>query len=420
MIFPMIRIIVASLVVVSFVQVSTKLAIADEKPSAEPTKEELAALLKASDEVLAMTDSVQQAAQSAKVFAAAHGVLKAQDEKRAMQLFHRGLQLSPWRLDEQMAYAELLVRRNRRAEAMEIAGMVEGQTESDVLFNAARKMQRKEALTSLPAPNAKGTEGPWICLVLVGTVNQCVLQANVQKLQDALGIPVNVLGQPVAAGKSDRSAFDRWVRKHLIKRLNWQTPGMKQYLASQKVDAPEKLTADQIHETVTSVLRRESMKEELEQVTQEAAFCRAHEEQWDAEKLFIPLGQAAKDTADIGNAVIVGITELDIYAGDSNYLFGTAAIGAGISIVSYARYRGDFFEEPQDRKRLTLRMHKQLLSSIGNALGVPRPTDPTSARSYPRSLQEHDAKSEYMSEACIAGFERALKVTLPTSAHKPK
>jgi hypothetical protein len=64
-------------------------------------------------------------------------------------------------------------------------------------------------------------------------------------------------------------------------------------------------------------------------------------------------------------------------------------------------------------------MHKQLLSSIGFALGVPRPQDSSSARAFPTSVQDQDAKSEYMSPACVAGFERALGRPLPVEALPP-
>jgi len=74
--------------------------------------------------------------------------------------------------------------------------------------------------------------------------------------------------------------------------------------------------------------------------------------------------------------------------------------------------------ERESKKRLLERIHKQLLSSVGLALGVQRPTDPRSARSYPNSLDDHDSKGTWLSPECIKGFEKALGRPLPERTKK--
>ena len=71
--------------------------------------------------------------------------------------------------------------------------------------------------------------------------------------------------------------------------------------------------------------------------------------------------------------VYIGITEADIYGNNNNYLFGVARTGDS-GLISYARYRA-WFHRGENQSRLLDRIHKQLLSSVGFALGVPRPTD---------------------------------------------
>ena len=114
----------------------------------------------------------------------------------------------------------------------------------------------------------------------------------------------------------------------------------------------------------------------------------------------------------------VGIVSVDIYGNDNNYLYGLAKTGSSCCLISYRRYTAWFNEEKEKQERLLERIHKQLLSSIGFALGVPRPTDPRSARSYPNSLTDHDAKGTWLSPQCIEGFEKALGQPLPERTKK--
>jgi predicted Zn-dependent protease len=93
---------------------------------------------------------------------------------------------------------------------------------------------------------------------------------------------------------------------------------------------------------------------------------------------------------------IMGITKQDIYEKDYNFLFGWAQ--KKWAVISYARFLlGD--PAPTD-KQFEKRAIIQSLSSIGFAIGIPRPTNPNCARAYPNSLVEMDRKSMELCDEC--------------------
>jgi hypothetical protein len=85
----------------------------------------------------------------------------------------------------------------------------------------------------------------------------------------------------------------------------------------------------------------------------------------------------------------VGVTEANIYSGDSNYVFSTyeAKDSGGASILSYsmmlAKTTGEAY---QSRKRLVERIAKELVPASLKTLDIPRPADPTDPYSYSSGL----------------------------------
>ncbi len=113
------------------------------------------------------------------------------------------------------------------------------------------------------------------------------------------------------------------------------------------------------------------------------------------------------------NLYFLGVANLDAFAGESNYIFGTAETGGHHAVITCRRFTSEFNDETPSRPRLRDRLLKQALSSIRFMLGVPRCSTPTCARAYPHSLAEHDAKSTELCPACQVGFKRALGPRLP-------
>ncbi len=367
----------------------------------------------------ARTDAISAAKHADIVFAAARALHAEGLNEEANDYFEHGLRLSPWSLDEQLAHAALLREMSQVEEAGAKARMVCQRAESDALHARALATLGEPA----PPPPA-GWDGdarrPWICFIKIGDFEDTILRDVMEKIQATLGITPALLDDKLALPRPHRSSFDRWMSRQLLPSIDWFSPPAVALLERLGRSVPEEADPGILLAALAAELRREGAHEKANDLENTAAHLRKNDAQWNAPALIQQLQTLAQNRGTFGPGIVVGLTRADLYEGDSNYVFGMALTGKRICVVSSARFRAEFNDEPPDRARLVARLHKQLLSSIGFALGVPRPTDPTSARSYPASLQEHDAKSGFMSPACITGFERALGEKLPLEAWPPE
>ncbi len=374
--------------------------------------------LRRADEVLqeAQTHQISAAKKAWQVIEAAKALETEGDAARAVFYFEKGLQLAPWNMEGHLSYALALQKLGEPGKAAASIEFVQRHAETDDWYNAAGKANHQPPLE--PAQRWDGkSDVPAVVFIRVGKVSEILLREAGDKLEATLGIPVRTHKEMVVPPQPDRSAFDRWIEHHIIPSIDWKHPAARPLLDEIGVDDPKKSSGTAL---IGAIIRRLTLEGDVKRAT-ELAQAIEHYKKWDsqwlADKLESYALEAVGETASASGPVIfIGITALDICSSDSNFLFGVAAIGGRQGLVSHLRFSAEFNGEPPDRRRLVSRLHKQLLSTIGNALDVPRPLDPTSARSYPASLAEHDAKSEFMSEACIAGFERALGKKLPTAA----
>jgi len=101
------------------------------------------------------------------------------------------------------------------------------------------------------------------------------------------------------------------------------------------------------------------------------------------------------------HVIYVGVTGADLFAGDTNFIFGTgtSSLKGATSIVSYYRMTTNSTgERYESRKRLTERLAKQMVPSTFSTLGIARPADPTDPYSYADSVARVDEKTLTLSE----------------------
>ncbi|MBB5038224.1 hypothetical protein [Prosthecobacter dejongeii] len=364
-------------------------------------------------------DFVNAAKDVSLVFQAARALHEKGDETRAAEYFTKGLQLSPWSLEEQLVYAEVLRKLKRKEEAIEIGEMVVKRAETDELANAALKMLGRGPVEG-PSVFKGPVEGPWLCFIKVGPVEDIVMKEAMERISLTLGMPAYLAPDTVGLPAADRSALDRWVTRQVIPGIKWSHPVARQMLKDLGGEVPTDIAPKKLLRGLVALMRSEGEDVRAENMEKEILHFEKWDKQWRASGLLKMLQSYLLRTPMPGNVTVVGVTGADLCDDDVNFLFGSALTGGKLAVTSYARYTAEFNHGPPERKKVLSRLHKQLLSGIGYALGVPRPTDPTSARAYPASLAEHDAKSEYMSAACRSGFEKALGRKLPMEAIPPQ
>lgn len=377
--------------------------------------------LRQAEEVMAASnkDFVNAAKDVNRVFQAARALHEKGDETKAAEYFAKGLQLSPWSLEEQLVYAEVLKKLKRDEEAVEIGEMVVKRAETDALANEALKLLGRGPVEGPPV--FKGpSEGPWLCFIKVGPVEDIVMKEAMERISLTLGMPAYLAPDTLGLPAADRSALDRWVTRQVIPGIKWSHPVARQLLKDLGGEVPTDIAPKKLLRGLVEQMRSDGQDVQAENMEKEIRHFEKWDKQWRASGLLKMLQSYLLRTPMPGTVTVVGVTGADLCEDEVNFLFGSALTGGKLAVTSYARYTAEFNHVPPERKKVLSRLHKQLLSGIGYALGVPRPTDPTSARAYPASLAEHDAKSEYMSAACRSGFEKALGRKLPMEAMPPE
>ena len=107
--------------------------------------------------------------------------------------------------------------------------------------------------------------------------------------------------------------------------------------------------------------------------------------------------------------MFVGVTQADIFTGDTNFLFsqGASRNGLGVSILSYARMEATALGQAyESRKQLAERLAKELVPASLKLLDIPRPTDPTDPYSYSSGTDRFQQKTMKLSAPTREALDR--------------
>lgn len=372
-------------------------------------------LVLAADYVLeaAKKNAVVAAKDSATIFLAAQRLFEEGDLVESEVYYQKGLALAPWSIQAQLSYAHVLSGLKKFKKASDVARVVQMTTESDLAYTKACEILGvpTEQLETLPDTTFNEKV---ICLVPLGGVEDFLLTKIGNNLSQTLGVDVYLYPQVLDLPEPTRSSFDVWfskAKKELALLLESKNPWVEAQLEEVGISNLEDASNDQVLELMVRIDRGDGSAKSLVGIEEMVFRLKMMGNQWDSTFLLTVLEEGVPAQK---NVIYLGITEADLFSPDTNYVFGTAWDNSNYALISYHRYLSSFNEETENQKRLLARIQKQGLSSLGFALGVPRPTDPRSARSYPKSLQEHDAKGLWLSPSCIEGFEKALGRPLPT------
>jgi archaemetzincin len=100
------------------------------------------------------------------------------------------------------------------------------------------------------------------------------------------------------------------------------------------------------------------------------------------------------------------ITDVDLYYGVPNFVFGLEDPATSSSIVSITRLRPEFYDEKPNIILLGERTTKEVLHEIGHYLGLNHCQNVECVMCFSPSAGDIDAKQKYFCESC--------KITLMT------
>ncbi len=366
------------------------------------------------DDLLRRADSVELRKISPRVLRLAEWLLQEKGDAVARRYFEKGVEGNAWDLQQQLTLGELLARQGQPAALRQKAEMVLRVGEDDdVLRRATRLLGRPLPEEPTPFSKIKDT-GPTLILAPVGDLSLFALHDLCAALSKRLPIDVRVASIEVALPAAARNFKTQWLtrtREQILATMREKPEARRQWELMG-------FTAERIRNSDAAVmgLVRKTTRAEQGAAGEEAFDAMIsdyeHAKQWDVGQMLAALEPVVGDRLWSG-LMVLGVTPLDLFGGKSNYLFGVAATGRYLGLISLHRFRAEFNGEAPKRERLIERALKQAFSSIGHMLGVPRCNTPECVRAYPQSLVEHDQKPTALCPECRAGMEKALGKKLP-------
>ncbi len=104
--------------------------------------------------------------------------------------------------------------------------------------------------------------------------------------------------------------------------------------------------------------------------------------------------------------IVLGVTEVDLYADGLNFVFGEAEVGGNRAIISLYRLRPEFYGEEPDNNLLKLRALKEAMHEIGHVLGLLHCNDPKCVMHFSNSIIDTDLKDWRFCERCRCILKR--------------
>jgi archaemetzincin len=114
--------------------------------------------------------------------------------------------------------------------------------------------------------------------------------------------------------------------------------------------------------------------------------------------LLLPYGRAGGDSV-----LVLGVTEVDLYVPELNFVFGLAAPGA---IISLARLNPEFYGLPPDPRLLQERSLKEAVHELGHLLGLGHCPHPSCVMFFSNQLSDTDRKGSGFCPTCRRGLGR--------------
>ncbi len=98
--------------------------------------------------------------------------------------------------------------------------------------------------------------------------------------------------------------------------------------------------------------------------------------------------------------LILGVTDVDLYVPELNFVFGEADVFSGITVISLTRLRQEFYGLHPDRGLLQERAIKEAIHEIGHAYGLNHCTNPKCIMYFSNSLRDTDRKGPGFCDIC--------------------
>ena len=101
---------------------------------------------------------------------------------------------------------------------------------------------------------------------------------------------------------------------------------------------------------------------------------------------------------------MLGITDVDIFVPELNYVFGLADINGAAAIISIARLRQEFYGLPADEHLFLERTVKEAVHELGHVFGLQHCNNINCVMHFSNSLHDTDIKQTVFCQSCKPGL----------------
>jgi archaemetzincin len=99
---------------------------------------------------------------------------------------------------------------------------------------------------------------------------------------------------------------------------------------------------------------------------------------------------------------VLGVTEVDLYVPQLNFVFGEAACPGNVAVISLFRLRPEFYGQSADVELFVNRSVKEAVHEIGHTLGLGHCLNPRCVMFFSNSIWDTDHKGKTFCEKCYS------------------